>query len=44
LHPFCLMRLPELRNLLGGLPVGQAILTSGPGGAGVRFTLRTTSR
>jgi ubiquinone/menaquinone biosynthesis C-methylase UbiE len=42
--PFLLMRLPELRTLLSGLPVGQAILTPEPGGAAVRFTLRKTSR
>lgn len=39
--PFRMMRLPELRDLLRGLPVEQAILTPGPASLAVRFILRT---
>lgn len=41
--PFQLMRLTELRDLLSGLPVDQAVLTPSLAGAAVRFTLRKAS-
>lgn len=38
--PFRMMRLPELRTVLHGLPIDQAVLTPSLAGAAVRFALR----